>query len=144
MPQSENAAAWFAAVCQAVQEVPLGRVTTYGHIAKLIGRPECPRQVGTVMKHLPESSPGLAYHNGNVPWQRVINAKGTISPRYAKLPRQSVVELVPLTSSRAAGEASYQADALRAEGVRIGNGSLGEFTVSLSEYGWFPEELSRE
>jgi methylated-DNA-protein-cysteine methyltransferase-like protein len=37
MPQSEEAAAWFAAVYQAVQEIPHGKVTSYGHIATLIG-----------------------------------------------------------------------------------------------------------
>ena len=40
MPQSEEAAAWFHAVYSAVQEVPHGKVTSYGHIAKLIGRRE--------------------------------------------------------------------------------------------------------
>lgn len=37
MPQTEEAAAWFAAVYQAVQEIPHGRVTSYGHIATLVG-----------------------------------------------------------------------------------------------------------
>lgn len=37
MPQTEEAAAWFAAVYQAIQEIPHGRVTSYGHIATLIG-----------------------------------------------------------------------------------------------------------
>jgi methylated-DNA-protein-cysteine methyltransferase-like protein len=37
MPQSDEAGTWSAAVYQAVQEVPYGKVTTYGHIAKLVG-----------------------------------------------------------------------------------------------------------
>lgn len=37
MPRSDEAAAFFSAVYLAVQEVPPGRVTSYGHIAKLIG-----------------------------------------------------------------------------------------------------------
>ena len=37
MPQSEEAAMWFSAVYQAVQEVPYGKVTSYGHIAILLG-----------------------------------------------------------------------------------------------------------
>jgi methylated-DNA-protein-cysteine methyltransferase-like protein len=82
MPQSEEAAAWFAAVCEAVQQIPYGKVCTYGHIARLVGHPERPRQVGIVMKTLPDAASGLQYHSGNVPWQRVINAKGGISPRY--------------------------------------------------------------
>ena len=37
MPQSDEAGAWSAAVYEAVQEVPYGKVTTYGHIARLVG-----------------------------------------------------------------------------------------------------------
>jgi methylated-DNA-protein-cysteine methyltransferase-like protein len=39
MPQrSEQAEAWFATVCTAVQEIPHGKVTSYGHIARLVGK----------------------------------------------------------------------------------------------------------
>jgi len=31
-------AAWYASVFEAVSQVPNGKVTTYGHIARLIGR----------------------------------------------------------------------------------------------------------
>lgn len=37
MPRSDEAAAFFHAVYSAVQEIPHGRVTSYGHIAKLVG-----------------------------------------------------------------------------------------------------------
>lgn len=37
MARSDEAAAFFHAVYSAVQEIPLGKVTSYGHIAKLIG-----------------------------------------------------------------------------------------------------------
>lgn len=37
MPRSDEAAAFFTAVYLAVQEIPEGKVTTYGHIATLIG-----------------------------------------------------------------------------------------------------------
>jgi methylated-DNA-protein-cysteine methyltransferase related protein len=45
-----------------------------------------PRQVGICLKHLPAAGSttddtATRYHNENVPWQRVINAKGIISPR---------------------------------------------------------------
>ena len=39
------------------------------------------RQVGVCLKHLPSPSEDKPYHSGNVPWQRVINSKGGISPR---------------------------------------------------------------
>lgn len=37
MPRSDEAAAFFHAVYCAVQEIPHGKVTSYGHIAKLVG-----------------------------------------------------------------------------------------------------------
>ena len=43
------------------------------------------RQVGVCLKHLPSSSAKTKhhFHDANVPWQRVINTKGIISPRSA-------------------------------------------------------------
>jgi methylated-DNA-protein-cysteine methyltransferase-like protein len=38
MPRSDEAEWWFNAVYEAVQEIPPGRVTSYGHIARLLGR----------------------------------------------------------------------------------------------------------
>lgn len=37
MPRTDEAEWWFNAVYEAVQEIPRGRVTTYGHIARLLG-----------------------------------------------------------------------------------------------------------
>ncbi|KAF2144983.1 uncharacterized protein K452DRAFT_133177 [Aplosporella prunicola CBS 121167] len=129
-PRSEEAWAWFAAVYQAVQEIPHGHVTSYGHIARLVGRPECPRQVGVCLKHLPSpsaegSEQDPEWHSGNVPWQRVINSKGCISPR-------------------GPGGAERQAAALRAEGVEVTRGHLGEYFIDFSAYGWFPDMLPSE
>ncbi|KAF2263807.1 DNA binding methylated-DNA--cysteine S-methyltransferase [Lojkania enalia] len=130
--RSEEAWAWYTAVYEAVQEIPHGRVTSYGHIAKLVGKPECPRQVGVCLKHLPSASSdpskkSATWHSGNVPWQRVINARGGISPR-----------------QRGPSGASRQAAALRAEGVEVEQGAMGEFTVDFGKYGWFPDVLPSE
>ncbi|KAK1569615.1 6-O-methylguanine DNA methyltransferase [Colletotrichum navitas] len=125
MPRTEEAEAFFHAVYAAVQEIPFGRVTTYGHIAKLIGTPERPRQVGICLKHLP-SDPASRFNNETVPWQRVINAKGTISPR-----------------SQPSGARS-QAAALEAEDVEVSQAAMGEFHVDFETYGWFPEALPSE
>ncbi|KAI9700678.1 MAG: hypothetical protein M1836_002047 [Candelina mexicana] len=127
MARSDEAEWWFSAVYEAVQEIPYGKVTSYGHIARLLGRPECPRQVGVCLKHLPSAaaSPTVPFHDGNVPWQRVINAKGAISPR-------------------GPSGATRQAAALRREGVRVSRGSLGELTVDFGIYGWFPSILPSE
>ena len=40
MARSEEAEAFYTAVCLAVQEVPPGKVTSYGHIAALVGTRE--------------------------------------------------------------------------------------------------------
>ncbi|QUC21771.1 uncharacterized protein UV8b_06014 [Ustilaginoidea virens] len=122
MPPSDEATAFFHAVCSAVQQIPPGKVTSYSHIAMLVGTPQRPRQVGTCMRHLPADA-SLPFHAGNVPWQRVINAQGRISPRSQP------------------GGAQRQADALRAEGVAVARGALGEWTVDLEQYGWFPSAL---
>ena len=40
MPRSDEAEWWFNAVYEAVQEIPHGYCTSYGHIARLLGRRE--------------------------------------------------------------------------------------------------------
>ena len=35
--RSDEAEQWYSMVYMAVQEIPYGKVTTYGHIARLIG-----------------------------------------------------------------------------------------------------------
>lgn len=51
--------------------MPRGKVATYGLIAKVAGIPRNARQVGYA----------LFACGDDVPWQRVINSKGEISPR---------------------------------------------------------------
>ena len=51
------------------------------------------------------------------------------------------VDTVQLTTNRGANGASRQATALRAEGVAVSRGSLGEHLVDFSTYGWFPRML---
>ena len=38
MARSDEAEWWFNAVYAAVMEIPRGRVSTYGHIARILGR----------------------------------------------------------------------------------------------------------
>ncbi|QIK67415.1 MGMT family protein [Nocardioides sp. HDW12B] len=59
------------AVLALVEQVPPGRVTTYGAVADALGRDlgrGGPRQVGSVM----------ATWGGGVPWWRVIRSDGTV------------------------------------------------------------------
>jgi methylated-DNA-protein-cysteine methyltransferase-like protein len=58
------------AVWQAVARVPRGRVATYKQIAWMVGFPRRPRQVGMVLKALPEGT--------DLPWHRIVNAKGQV------------------------------------------------------------------
>jgi methylated-DNA-protein-cysteine methyltransferase-like protein len=39
-PRSEESHLWYTAVYEAVQEIPYGKVTSYGHIARLLGKRE--------------------------------------------------------------------------------------------------------
>jgi len=57
----------------AVASIPRGRVATYGQVAEQAGLPRRWRLVGRALKSLPEDSA--------IPWHRVINARGRISPR---------------------------------------------------------------
>ncbi len=52
-----------------VSRVPVGRVVTYGDVARLAGRPGAARAVGNIMRR--GDRPGLAYH-------RVIGAGGSL------------------------------------------------------------------
>ena len=56
-----------------VARIPLGRVATYGQIADLAGKPGRARQVGYALAHVPAEV--------DLPWHRVINARGQVSPR---------------------------------------------------------------
>ena len=60
-------------IYEIVMLVPRGRVTTYGSIAQIIGDAACDaRLVGSAMAQVTSD---------DVPWQRVVNAKGMISNR---------------------------------------------------------------
>lgn len=67
-------------VYQIIAAIPQGRVTTYGDIALLAGSPRAARQVGGVLKRLPEGS--------KLPWHRVVNRHGVISLKGPDLQRQ--------------------------------------------------------
>ena len=49
-----------------------------------------------------------------------------------------------LTRQRGPSGASRQAAALRAEGVEVTQGAMGEFTIDFQSYGWFPSILPSE
>lgn len=98
----------YAVVCA----IPAGRVATYAQVAALAGRPGHARQVGYALFALARD------RADEVPWHRVINARGEISRR----------------SDR--GPEDLQRAMLEAEGVHF---SLGHGRVDLKRFGWRPE-----
>ena len=72
-------------IYQILAAIPPGKVTTYGDIARLAGSPRAARQVGGVLKRLPEGS--------RLPWHRVINRVGEISLTGDDLDRQRLALL---------------------------------------------------
>ena len=58
-----------------VRRIPCGRVATYGQIATLAGLSGQARQVGYALHALADGN--------ELPWHRVINAQGRVSPRSA-------------------------------------------------------------
>lgn len=59
-----------AAVHAVVRRVPAGRVTTFGDVAEVLGMRRVARHVGYALAALPAGS--------DVPWFRVLNAKGVL------------------------------------------------------------------
>jgi methylated-DNA-protein-cysteine methyltransferase-like protein len=59
------------AICAVVRRIPLGWVATYGQVAAMAGLPRRARLVGRVLQRLDPVT--------NVPWHRVVNAKGEVS-----------------------------------------------------------------
>ena len=55
-----------------VSQIPAGKVMTYGQVAQCVGEGTA-RLVGMALSSLPKGS--------SIPWHRVVNAKGGISPR---------------------------------------------------------------
>ena len=91
-----------------VRQIPVGKVATYGQVAELAGLIGKPRVVGYALyKVAPED---------DIPWQRVINAKGEIS-----------------TSAFRDGSDDLQRVLLEDEGIEFeGN------KINLSKYRWQP------
>jgi methylated-DNA-protein-cysteine methyltransferase-like protein len=70
-----------------VRRIPRGRVATYGQIAWLAGLPRHARQVGYALQ--------ASTNDDEVPWQRVVNSKGEVSPRchpYAVVQQRQMLE----------------------------------------------------
>ncbi len=61
-------------ILSVVEEIPVGKVASYGQIAKLIGRDKNARLVGKVLS--------LAEYYGEYPCHRVVNHAGRLAPHF--------------------------------------------------------------
>ena len=69
----QELAGGYGRIYRVVGRIPRGRVATYGQVALLAGLPGQARQVGYALHALGAGS--------EVPWHRVINARGEVSLR---------------------------------------------------------------
>lgn len=92
-----------------VRQIPYGQVATYGQVADLAGLIGKPRVVGYALFRLTA--------NIDIPWHRVVNAKGEVS-----------------RSSLRDGNDDLQLLLLQEEGIRFVKGKL-----DLKKYRWRPD-----
>jgi methylated-DNA-protein-cysteine methyltransferase-like protein len=95
-------------IYEVVSKIPYGKLATYGQVADLAGLVGHARQVGYALYATPDDL--------DIPWQRVVNAKGEISARSES------------------GADRVQQVLLEAEGVVFD----GRGRVRLKDYRWEP------
>ena len=87
-----------------VQQIPPGRVASYGQIAEMLGAPGAARTVGWALASMSDAQAAI------VPWQRVINKAGRCSMRsfeHAAAEQQGLLEAEGVEFS-AAGYTHWQ------------------------------------
>lgn len=95
-------------VCSLVEQIPKGRVMTYGQIAALCGSAKAARIVG-----------GIAhYGSASLPWHRVVNKQGGLASGYH-------------------GGRKVQKQQLEAEGVVV-TGEEDSYRVDVNKLIWSP------
>ncbi len=100
-------------VYEIVRQIPAGRVMTYGQIAEMLSKNYTARTVGYVM-HAAETE--------KVPWQRVINSRGSCSTDKILLPY------------------NVQQKLLEEEGIIFKENGCCDLKI----YRWFPENYVPE
>lgn len=108
----KQASNFYEQVYAVVHRIPRGKVTSYGRVAQMLGRPRAARAVGYALNALKDKAKQPAY--ANIPWQRVVNSQGRIS-----------------IVNREYG-AQYQAELLREEGVVVSQ----DLRIDLDIYLW--------
>ena len=65
-----------------VEQIPHGKVVSYGQIARMLGRPRSAREVGWAMRCCPDG----------LPWQRVVMTDGSIAGGIFAEMRRAILE----------------------------------------------------
>ena len=99
-------------VYEIVAQIPYGRVTTYGHIAKEIGAPQSARMVGWAMNHSHS-------YKKDIPAHRVVNRVGLLTGK-AHFATPDLMQKL-----------------LEKEGIKIKNNQIQDFENIL----WSPNNL---
>lgn len=87
-------------ILSAVEEIPEGKVATYGQIARLTGREKNARLVGKVLS--------MAQYYGSYPCHRVVNHAGRLAPGWAEQRFLLEAEGVAVKDNNSVGLKKYQ------------------------------------
>jgi methylated-DNA-protein-cysteine methyltransferase-like protein len=104
----------FDIIYTVVNEIPPGRVATYGQIAAIVSPGLPARIVGYALHGLPDGT--------NIPWHRVINSKGKISYTVSRNDHDSL-----------------QQKLLEQEGIKF----TDEGIIDLVKFLWFPNLVNK-
>ena len=110
MKTSSYQRSFYERIYNLVRKIPLGKVATYGQIALLLGKQGHARQIGYALYRVAPDS--------DVPWQRVVNAQGTISH-----------------SPQRQGSDDLQRILLEQEGITFN----AQGKLDLRHYRWYPD-----
>lgn len=105
---------FYVKVYKVAQQIPSGKVTSYGRIAHMLGSPNAARAVGYALSSLKNPAGDGLYTSATVPWQRIVNSQGRISIHHREQTAQK------------------QARLLRAEGVVVDE----NLRINLDEFLW--------
>ena len=93
---------FFERVYKVTRQIPLGKVTTYGAIAKCIGSPQASRMVGWALNN-------TSFNEAYIPAHRVVNRNGVLTGKHSFRHESLMQEL------------------LESEGVKVVNDKIEDF-----------------
>lgn len=110
---AEKEIGFFEKVYQVVRQIPYGKVTSYGAIARFIGPPQSARMVGWAMNN--------AHTKEDVPAHRVVNRNGLLTGKH-HFPGTHTMQRM-----------------LESEGVKVQDDQI----VNFKEHFWDPKDFLR-